>query len=295
MDSSKRPHLVIITGMSGAGKTEAIRALEDSGFFCVDNLPPILVPKFVELLNESNNHLEKVALVMDIRGGQFFHALEQALVYLDNNYSYEMLFLEASDEALVRRFKETRRKHPLLPKQGVLEGIIEERKRLEALRGLASKVIDTSELSPKQLKQQVTELFADESNYKIVITVVSFGFKYGIPLDADLVMDVRFLPNPFYVEELKPLTGKDERVQSYVLKSPETSIFIEKFAEMLDFLIPYYIKEGKTHLVVAIGCTGGQHRSVTLANKIRSIITRTNYKVIIAHRDITRNAGTSTC
>lgn len=290
-----RPHLVIITGMSGAGKTQAVRALEDSGFFCIDNLPPVFVPKFIELLNESSNHLDKVALVMDIRGGKFFQALEETLAFLNNNYPYEMLFLDASDEALVRRFKETRRKHPLLAEQGVLEGIIEERKRLEPLRGLASKIIDTSELTPKQLKQQVVELFADEKKAKIVITVVSFGYKYGIPLDADLVMDVRFLPNPFYVKELKSLTGEDERVQSYVLSSPETGVFVEKFAEMLDFLIPYYIKEGKTHLVVAIGCTGGQHRSVTLANKINSIIKNSDYKVIITHRDLKKSVGKNSC
>lgn len=295
MDSNNRPQLVVITGMSGAGKTQAVRALEDSGFFCIDNLPPILVPKFVELLKESNNHLKKVALVMDIRGGQFFQALEEALTFLNNNYPYELLFLDASDEALVRRFKETRRKHPLLADRGVLEGIIEERKRLESLRGLASKIIDTSELNPKQLKQQVIELFADHNKSKIVITVVSFGYKYGIPLDADLVMDVRFLPNPFYVKELSNLTGEDERVQAYVMNSSESNVFIEKFAKMLDFLIPYYIKEGKTHLVVAIGCTGGQHRSVTLANKISGLITNSDYKVIIAHRDIKRSVGKTTC
>lgn len=295
MAKNNRPHLVVITGMSGAGKTQAVRALEDSGFFCIDNLPPVFVPKFIELLNESNNHLDKVALVMDIRGGKFFQALEEALTFLDNNYPYEMLFLDATDEALVRRFKETRRKHPLLAEQGVLESIIEERKRLEPLRGLASKIIDTSELTSQQLKQQIVELFADEKKAKIVITVVSFGYKYGIPLDADLVIDVRFLPNPFYVKELKSLTGEDERIQSYVLNFPETNVFVEKFAEMLDFLIPYYIKEGKTHLVVAIGCTGGQHRSVTLANKINSILKNSDYKVIIAHRDIKKGAGENSC
>lgn len=295
MVASNRPHLVVITGMSGAGKTQAVRALEDSGFFCIDNLPPILVPKFVELLNASNSPLQKVALVMDIRGGQFFQALEKALAFLNNNYPYEMLFLDASDEALVRRFKETRRKHPLLPDRGVLEGIIEERKRLEPLRGLANKIIDTSELTPKQLKQQVVELFADDTNVKIVISIISFGYKYGIPLDADLVIDVRFLPNPFYVKELRNLTGEDEQVQDYVLNSTETNIFLKKFAELLNFLIPYYIKEGKTHLVVAIGCTGGQHRSVTLANKIGSLISNPDCKVIIAHRDIKRNVGKGTC
>lgn len=295
MEPVNNLHLVVITGMSGAGKTQAIRALEDLGFFCVDNLPPTLIPRFIELLKEPEGHLQKVALVMDIRGGKFFHALEDALNFLNVNYPFELLFLEASNEALVRRFKETRRRHPLLGESGVLEGIIEERKRLEPLRGLASKVIDTSELSPKQLKQQVVELFGDESHYKLVITVVSFGYKYGIPLDADLVMDVRFLPNPFYVKELKSLTGEDEKVQTYVLASPETSVFIEKFGEMLKFLIPYYIKEGKTQLVVAIGCTGGQHRSVTLANKIRSMIGNAGYKVIITHRDIARNRGNPSC
>lgn len=282
--------LVVVTGMSGAGKTQAIRCLEDMGYFCVDNLPPTLIPKFTELLEEAEDRLEKVAVVMDIRGGEVFGNLQDALGFLDQHgYKYELLFLEASAETLVRRFKETRRRHPLATKGGVLDGILEERYRLEPLRGRASKIIDTSDMTPKQLKLQLKELFADNKDYKLVVTVVSFGYKYGIPLDADLVMDVRFLPNPFYVKELRDLSGEDKRVQDYVMASPETNIFIERFGEMLKDLVPYYIREGKSHLVVAIGCTGGQHRSVTLANKLRTILDDPGYKIIVTHRDIKRN------
>lgn len=282
--------LVVVTGMSGAGKTQAIRCLEDMGYFCVDNLPPTLIPKFTELLEEAEDRLEKVAVVMDIRGGEVFGNLQDALGFLDQQgYKYELLFLEASAETLVRRFKETRRRHPLATKGGVLDGILEERYRLEPLRGRASKIIDTSDMTPKQLKLQLKELFADNKDYKLVVTVVSFGYKYGIPLDADLVMDVRFLPNPFYVKELRDLSGEDKRVQDYVMASPETNIFIERFGEMLKDLVPYYIREGKSHLVVAIGCTGGQHRSVTLANKLRTILDDPGYKIIVTHRDIKRN------
>ncbi|WP_227762299.1 RNase adapter RapZ [Zhaonella formicivorans] len=296
MTTKHKTQLVVVTGMSGAGKTQAIRCLEDLGFFCVDNLPPTLIPKFTELLSEPEDRLHKVGLVMDIRGGKFFGSLQDALGYLDDHgLKYELLFLEASDEALVRRFKETRRRHPLSSQGRVLEGIIEERKRLEPLRGRATKIIDTSELSPRQLKQQVAELFGSKRDYKLVVTVVSFGYKYGIPLDADLVMDVRFLPNPFYVKELRDLSGEDPKVQEYVMASPETNVFIEKFAEMLNYLVPYYIREGKTHLVVAIGCTGGQHRSVTLANQIRDLLNNPDYKIIVTHRDVERNMGKKSC
>lgn len=290
MATRQNTQLVVVTGMSGAGKTQAIRCLEDMGYFCVDNLPPMLIPKFTELLEEAADRLDKVAVVMDIRGGEFFGNLQDALSFLDQRgYKYELLFLEASSETLVRRFKETRRRHPLAMKGGILDGILEERYLLEPLRGRASKIIDTSDLTPKQLKEQLKELFGNDKDYKLVVTVVSFGYKYGIPLDADLVMDVRFLPNPYYVKELKDLSGEDKKVQDYVMASPETNIFIERFGKMLKDLVPYYIREGKSHLVIAIGCTGGQHRSVALANKLKTILDNPDYKIIIIHRDIKRN------
>ncbi|KKM10678.1 glmZ(sRNA)-inactivating NTPase [Clostridiales bacterium PH28_bin88] len=285
--------LVIITGMSGAGKTQAVRCLEDLGFFCVDNLPPTLVPRFAELFGARDGDIDKVALVMDIRGGRFFKGLFEALSYLDaQGFRYEILYLEASDESLVRRFKETRRKHPLSPQGRILDGIIEERSHLEEVRGRASKIIDTSELSTQQLREQITELYGDLRDHRLVITLMSFGFKHGIPLDADLVMDVRFLPNPHYVESLKPLTGQEPEVQDYVMNSPVTKTFLTKFLDMLSFLIPFYIQEGKSQLVVAVGCTGGQHRSVTLANKISEMLGQDGqYRVLVQHRDLSRVAG----
>lgn len=285
--------LVIVTGLSGAGKTQAIRALEDLGYFCVDNMPPNLISRFAELFDDADDEVQKVALVMDIRGGRFFERVFEALTFLDaHDYDYEILFLEASDEILVKRFKETRRHHPLAPQGRIPEGIFEERKRLEDLRGRASKIIDTSDLNVHQLKEKIRELFGSDKRYKLMVTVMSFGFKYGIPLDADLVMDVRFLPNPHYVEHLRNFTGHDEQVKEYVLSSPATKAFLEKFHEMLTFLLPYYVNEGKSQLVVAVGCTGGQHRSVALANEIGSrLVKNRDYYVSVKHRDILRQSG----
>ncbi|SMB91502.1 UPF0042 nucleotide-binding protein [Thermanaeromonas toyohensis ToBE] len=290
MDKGEEWRLVIVTGLSGAGKTQAIRSLEDLGFFCIDNLPPSLVPGLVELLSKQGPGPEenkKVALVMDIRGGKFFEGLEEALDYLDEQgFPYEILFLEASDEVLVRRYKETRRRHPLAG-ESILEGILEERRRLESIKERASKVIDTSELTPRQLKEEIAELFGAQRQ-KLTVTVVSFGYKYGLPLDADLVMDVRFLPNPYYNPALRPFTGHDRCVADFVLSSPATQEFLHKFMDLLRFLIPSYIKEGKSHLVIAIGCTGGQHRSVTLANKIGELLKHEDFRVIVKHRDVVR-------
>ncbi|HBT48251.1 MAG TPA: RNase adapter RapZ [Peptococcaceae bacterium] len=288
MQGERNWRLVIVTGLSGAGKTQAIRFLEDLGFFCIDNLPPSLIPGLVDLLNKEDppsGEDKKVALVMDIRGGAFFEGLEEALGYLDGRgFSYEILFLEASDEVLVRRYKETRRRHPLAG-ESILEGILEERRRLQEIKGRASKIIDTSELTPRQLREQIMELFGG-AREQLTITVVSFGYKYGIPLDADLVMDVRFLPNPYYVPELRPFTGHDRCVADFVLDSPITSEFIARFMDLMHFLIPHYVKEGKSHVVIAIGCTGGQHRSVTLANRIGELIKGPGRKVIVKHRDV---------
>ncbi len=279
---------VIITGLSGAGKSQAIRSLEDLDYFCVDNLPPTLLGKFAELCTTSNGRINKVALVIDIRGGEFFGSLFGSLEQLEKEgVDYEILFLEASDEVLIRRFKETRRPHPLAPQGRVAEGIKAERARLEQLRGRASKIIDTSELTPHQLKEKVTALFTnDPEQEKMGITVVSFGFKHGIPLDADMVFDVRFLPNPHWVQSLRPLTGEHPDVYDYVMKWPVTQKFVQKLTDMIDYLIPYYIKEGKTQLVIAIGCTGGCHRSVALAIRLHEYLRLKFQRVSLEHRDI---------
>lgn len=279
---------VIVTGLSGAGKTQAIRGLEDLGFFCVDNLPPTLIPKFAELCAQSEGRVNKIALVVDIRGGGFFDSVYESLESLKNlGIKCEILYLEASDETLVRRFKESRRRHPLSDKGSTLEGIIKERARLEELKGEAHKIIDTSNLTNKQLKEQITSMFgASSEEQSLNINVMSFGYKYGIPLDSDLVFDVRFLPNPHYIDELRPFTGNDKQVQDYVLDSPASATFMRKVSGLMKFLIPHYIKEGKSSLTIAIGCTGGQHRSVTLANKLAEALDTKNYNVNKRHRDI---------
>ncbi len=279
--------LEIITGMSGAGKSQVIHSLEYLGFYCVDNLPPTLIPKFTELISQSQGNMHKVALVIDIRGGEFFPALFEALSQLrSKGISYEIIFLEASNETLVRRFKETRRRHPLASHGRILDGITEERVRLQELRGMADKVIDTSDLTNQLLKDQVLELFSVNKQGQLSITVMSFGYKYGLPLDVDLTIDVRFLPNPYYIENLRPLTGEHKLVKKFVLDHPVAKTFLRKYLGLLNFLIPHYAAEGKTHLVIAIGCTGGQHRSVTLADRIAKALSRKGYSVSISHRDI---------
>ncbi|MHB9093301.1 MAG: RNase adapter RapZ [Eubacteriales bacterium] len=284
---------VIVTGLSGAGKTQAIQCLEDLGFFCVDNLPPTLIPKFAELCAQSAGKINKIALVIDIRGGGFFDAVYESLETLKAlGIRCEIMFLEASDETLVRRFKESRRRHPLSPYGRILEGIQEERAKLEELKGKAHKIIDTSDLTNKQLKEQITVMYGTENvEESINITVMSFGYKYGIPMDADLIFDVRFLPNPHYVDGLRPLTGNHKEVQDYVLNSSVSRTFMRKFSDLIKFLIPHYIKEGKTSLVLAIGCTGGQHRSVTLVNKLTELLDQRYYNVSKRHRDIEKNSS----
>lgn len=278
----------IITGLSGAGKTYTIRALEDLGFFCVDNLPPALLPRFAELCLQGGDIIDRVAIVIDIRGGRFFNDLFQALDELkEQGCPYEILFLEATTEVLIKRFKETRRRHPFSGRGPLLEEIRRERKRMEELRGIANKIIDTSELTPNELKAQISDLYGpDNDKVKLHITVMSFGYKYGLPLDADLVVDVRFLPNPYYVPELRPLTGCDRQVDEYVRKFPATEEFLQKYNDVLTFLLPNYVREGKTHLVIAIGCTGGQHRSVVLANCLGERLSSQEYRIMIRHRDI---------
>jgi len=285
-----KPKLVIVTGLSGAGKTQALRSLEDLGFFCVDNLPPALISKFAELCAQAASRINKMALVVDIRGGEFFNTLFEVLSDLDDKgVRYEILFLEASDETLVRRFKESRRRHPLSSHGEVLDVIREERSLLQELRGGAHKIIDTSGMAVKELKEEIAATFADTTDTSgLHITVISFGFKYGIPLDSDLVIDVRFLPNPHYQPDLRSLTGNDPVVRDFVFESPVTEKFMAKFADFVEFLIPEYIKEGKTTLMIAVGCTGGMHRSVALANRLKEVLDDKNYRITVRHRDINR-------
>ncbi|WP_088834911.1 MULTISPECIES: RNase adapter RapZ [Paenibacillus] len=284
--------LVIITGMSGAGKTIAVQSLEDLGFFCVDNLPPVLIPKFAELIEQSKGRIGKVALVIDLRGREFFTSLSESLRYLSENYTltHEILFLDAMDSTLVQRYKESRRKHPLAPTGAPLEGIQQERKLLEELKGHATQVIDTSSLKPAQLKEKIISRFTNLENSGISINVISFGFKYGIPIDADLIFDVRFLPNPHYVDNLRPNTGQDPDVYEYVMKWTETQEFLTKLLDMLHFLVPQYKKEGKSQIVIGIGCTGGKHRSVAIAEYLGKMMGNSETEVVrVSHRDSERD------
>ncbi|MCR4401263.1 MAG: RNase adapter RapZ [Firmicutes bacterium] len=279
---------VIITGLSGAGKSEAVRAFEDMGFFCVDNLPPTLIPKFAELVAQSEGKTNRIALVVDIRSREFFDSLCSALDDLEGmGVTYEILFLEASDEVLVRRFKETRRRHPLSSEGGgVLEGIEDERRRLGEIRGRATRILDTTSLSPRQLRERIMNVFTGESRReRLDVIVVAFGFKHGIPMDADLVFDVRFLPNPHYVESLRKLTGDTEPVREYVFQSPVTRRFLQKLFDLMAFLLPHYVKEGKTQLVVGIGCTGGKHRSIAVADRLAGFLKERGYNVSVEYRD----------
>lgn len=282
---------LIITGMSGAGKSLCVKYFEDIGFFCVDNLPPSLIPKFAEMCLQGQNKMEKIALIMDIRGGamflELFPALESLAAY---GISYKILFLEASDNVLVQRFKESRRMHPLSSEGRISDGITEERRILQAVKDKANYVIDTSNLTPRQLKQEIHNLFVEGKPFSgLIISVTSFGFKYGVPIDCDLVFDLRFIPNPYYVDELRPLTGMDKAVSDYVMSFHESHVFLAKLVDMLDFLIPNYVKEGKNQLVIGIGCTGGKHRSVTIANKLFDILKAKNSSIVLEHRDIEKD------
>jgi UPF0042 nucleotide-binding protein len=281
--------VLIITGMSGAGKSQVINCLEDLQYYCVDNLPPTLLTKFIELGLQSQGKIDKVALVIDVRGGDYFHDLSRALEELkEREMPYEILFLEASDEVLVRRFKESRRRHPLTSSSRLLDAIQEERTMLQELRGQANIVIDTSELSPRELKEKLINMYETDRDTGFTVNVVSFGYKLGIPLDADIVMDVRFLPNPFYDPVMRNMTGEDQAVVDYVLDSPVTQAFSRRFLNLLKFLIPHYISEGKTNLSLSVGCTGGQHRSVVLADYIGKQLRNMGYYVMVKHRDISK-------
>lgn len=283
---------VIVTGMSGGGKSTAMRLLEDMGFYCVDNLPVMLIDKFMELLSTPNTEISKVALGLDVRTDQSFAQTQKILRTMrQNGLVFEVLFMDASDSVLLKRYKESRRIHPLCSPECVRveEGIAKEREILKQMKKEADYVIDTSKLLTRELKEELDRIFVKNEEYNsLIINILSFGFKHGIPADADLVFDVRFLPNPFYIDELKYLTGNDRGVQDYVMGFPEAGTFLDKLTDLLQFLIPNYIKEGKYQLVVAIGCTGGKHRSVTLANELyrRLKSQDAGYGVTLSHRDI---------
>lgn len=279
--------LVIITGMSGAGKTVVLQTFEDLGYFCVDNMPPSLLPKFWELVKESGK-ISRICLVIDLRARAFFDEIMSAIGSLDNTsfITTKSIFLDASDDVLVSRYKETRRNHPLSQGSGtVLEGIQTERELLTNIRNRAQWVVDTSRTTPRQLREMILSRFQDQNQTFFHIEIVSFGFKYSAPIDADIVMDVRFLPNPHYIDELRPLTGLDQPVYDYVMQQPETETFYRKFTDLLDYIIPGYKKEGKTSVTIAVGCTGGQHRSVALSERIGRHLKNDGYAVNVTHRD----------
>lgn len=287
--------LVIVTGMSGAGKSTALKMLEDMGYFCVDNLPIMLLPKFVEMITSSEAEVDNIALGIDIRSGQLLRGLEEQLEDMyTRGIEFEILFLDAKSNVLVKRYKETRRQHPLEKMGHVDMGIAEERERIAFLKMRATYILDTSKMLTRELKAELEKIFVEGKDFKnLYVTVMSFGFKYGIPEDADLVFDVRFLPNPYYIESLKAKTGNDKEVQDYVLNNERADVFLEKLTGMVDFLLPNYIWEGKNHLVIAIGCTGGKHRSVTLANCLYDFVKKQEqYGVRIEHRDIGKDAIT---
>ncbi|MBM7551367.1 RNase adapter RapZ [Thalassobacillus pellis] len=294
MKKEQETQLVIITGMSGAGKTVAVQSFEDLGFFCVDNLPPALLPKFLELMKDSSNNIENVALVMDLRGREFFDSLLEVLDKLvDEPWLQEhILFLDAQDQSLVSRYKETRRSHPLAKEGLPMEGIKQERRMLDELRGRAQTIIDTSDLKPRELREQIIETYANTQKKREIFSVqmVSFGFKYGVPIDADLIFDVRFLPNPHYVEHMQPLTGLNTEVSSYVFKWSDSQKFMEKLIDLLQFMLPQYKREGKSQLIVGIGCTGGQHRSVAIAEHLQKHFS-TDFVTHVSHRDIDKRKG----
>lgn len=287
-------NLVIITGMSGAGKTVALQSFEDMGYFCVDNMPPSLLPKFWELIKESGK-ISKICLVIDLRSRDFFDELVDVIGGMDNTAFIQLrvIFLEASDSELVSRYKETRRSHPLQGTSGsILNGIQKERELLQNIRKQTSLVIDTTSLSPRELRETIMREFKIAGDLGFSVEVMSFGFKYGLPIDADMVMDVRFLPNPHYIDNLRPLTGLDQPVYDYVMAQPATEEFYSKFIALIEFTLPLYQEEGKSSVTIAIGCTGGQHRSIALAERIGADIKKLGFTTNIAHRDRLKRKAT---
>lgn len=280
--------VLVISGLSGSGKSTAVRVLEDEGFFCIDNLPVQLFPTIIELVNKAQETVPGVALVMDIRGRDFLKGFEKIFQEIDDaGHTIEIIFFDATDEVLIRRFSETRRRHPALESGSVPEGIRYEREQLSGLRRLATIVIDTSELNVHKLKEMVLARVKGEAGARrMTIHLQSFGYRYGIPLESDLVMDVRFLPNPHFVPELKPLSGLDPGVRSFVLEKPETAQFLARFEGLLEYLLPAYQREGKSYLTISIGCTGGRHRSVALVEELRRFFDRADIAVKVSHRDM---------
>ena len=285
--------LVIITGMSGAGKTVAVQSFEDLGYFCIDNMPPTLLPTFWELVKESGK-ISRIALVIDLRSRDFFNEVDSLIATLDNTQlvTTRIIFLDSSDSVLVSRYKETRRNHPLAPDGRVSDGIARERELLMDLRTRAQIIIDTSDISPRQLRERLIKDFATKDYQAFHVEVMSFGFKYGVPIDADIIWDVRFLPNPHYIPELRPQTGMDAPVYDYVMKQPETQAFYSKLIDVIEFCLPGYKKEGKSSVTIAIGCTGGKHRSVAIAERIANHLKTDNYAVNISHRDYMKKKET---
>ena len=284
-------NLLVVTGMSGAGKSQAVHVLEDLGYYCVDNIPPELIPAFVDLGKRGSQTLARLAVVTDTRGGELFEQIENILSSLkEKQIEYRILFLEASDEVLVRRYKENRRMHPLCSEKGitVAEAVRQERKLLEVLRLCADYIIDTSQISPSQLKQRLSTMFFGNLNNSFTVECISFGFKYGPLTDADILIDARCLPNPYYEPTLKDLTGLDEAVRDYVLSSKESNDFADKLKAFIDCSVPLYVKEGKSRLCIAIGCTGGKHRSVTFAEMINKHLNEKGYRSVSTHRDINK-------
>jgi len=280
-------NFIIVTGLSGAGKSLTAKVLEDFGYFCVDNLPPLLIPKFAEIVAQANGNINKVALVSDVRGGQFFDHLAKALQTLEEmGFGYEILFLEASDEVLVRRYKESRRRHPLSLEGGILEGLELEKKKLQEIKSKANKIIDSSSLGISEFKNVLAKWLEQDEKDRMLINIISFGYKHGLPLDADLVFDVRFLPNPYWIDELRNHIGSEQIIKDYLVKYPITNTFMNKLNNFLLFLIPYYIKEGKAQLSIAIGCTGGKHRSVSVADWLGVSLRQRGYNSVVEHRDV---------
>ena len=280
--------IIVITGLSGSGKSFAIRAFEDNGFFCVDNLPPLLIPRFIELCQGYQEEIMRIALGVDLRGGHFLQSWPQVLADMRAaGHHVQVLFFDASDDVLLRRFSETRRPHPLAGKGSIQDGISRERKALEAMRALADKVIDTSEFNVHQLKREIEQQFCQVSNARrMSIFLTSFGYKYGIPHDTDLILDVRFLPNPYFVNELRAKSGLEREVEEDVLKDEETRVYLDRLYSLLEFTLPLYEREGKSALTLALGCTGGRHRSVVLVEELRKRFGGANYHIHVKHRDI---------